>query len=176
MNNLNIVQQVVGELQARGVDTAGPCGAFQITKRVAWRLRDEDAGLLSKPAGNNCEGYSVDVVAYRDGQIYDVLADAGNGNGPLWNDAGRVDPGRWRPAIDPVDEPAKEPEKEPPPVETPEVLAAIGALTVKVDDVLKLLQAVHDRKPPRYTAPIPETKFMGMTVVKAWTLVLKPEE
>ena len=89
------------QLQARGVDLTGPCGAFAITKRVAWGLRATGAGLLSKPSGNNCDGFAVDIVAFPTGLIVDILGDAGNANTPLWNTGEPVDPARYRPAVDP---------------------------------------------------------------------------
>lgn len=62
---------------------------FEITKRAAWKLRGEGAGLLSKTSGNNCQGYSVDLIIYPDGYIYDILnGTAPDGNGPAWIPAG----------------------------------------------------------------------------------------
>ena len=95
------VAEVKARLQARGVDLTGPCGAFAITKRVAWGLRATGAGLLSKPSGNNCDGFAVDIVAFPTGMIVDILGDAGNGNTPLWNTGEPVDAARYRPAVDP---------------------------------------------------------------------------
>ena len=95
------VAGVKAQLQARGVDLTGPCGAFAITKRVAWGLRATGAGLLSKPSGNNCDGFAVDIVAFPTGMIVDILGDAGNGNTPLWNTGEPVDAARYRPAVDP---------------------------------------------------------------------------
>ena len=85
------VAAVKAQLQARGVDLTGPCGAFAITKRVAWGLRATGAGLLSKPSGNNCDGFAVDIVAFPTGMIVDILGDAGNANTPLWNTGEPVD-------------------------------------------------------------------------------------
>lgn len=98
------VAQVKAWLQGQGADLSGPCGAFLITKHVAWGLRDRGFGLLSKPAGNNCDGYAVDIVMRRQdkGAIIDILGDAGNANVPIWNDpADVVDPARWRPPVQP---------------------------------------------------------------------------
>ena len=95
------VAEVKAQLQARGVDLTGPCGAFAITKRVAWGLRATGAGLLSKPSGNNCEGFAVDIIAFPTGLIVDILGDAGNANTPSWNPGEPVEPARYRPAVDP---------------------------------------------------------------------------
>jgi hypothetical protein len=97
------VAAVKAMLQAQGVNLSGPSGAFAIVKRVAWGLRGFGVGLLSKPGGNNCEGYSVDYLVLPNGDGVDMLSDAGGTNGPQWD----VKPGefagsdRWRPPIDP---------------------------------------------------------------------------
>ncbi len=93
------------DLVAAGVDISGECGAFKITKAAAWLLRSSGAGLLSKPTGNNCEGYAVDIIAFPDGYIYDVIGDSGIGNIPGWSPVGCGTDGtcadRYRPAVDP---------------------------------------------------------------------------
>lgn len=99
----DVVVRVKAELVARNIDITGPCGAFKITKRVAWVLRAEQAGLLDKPGGNQCEGFATDVVAYPSGQIFDILSDGGTENGPAWQDKGIEDRDRYRPAVDPGD-------------------------------------------------------------------------
>ena len=99
--NAAYVGAVKAQLEAQGVNLLGPCGAFQITKRVAWGLRARGAGLLSKPGGNNCDGYATDIVAWPD-RAYDILSDGGNTNGPNWNETDVEDlAGRWRPAVQP---------------------------------------------------------------------------
>ena len=46
------------------------------------------AGYYIKNYGNNCNGYAVDIIAFSDGYIYDVLnGGAPDGNGPVWNPA-----------------------------------------------------------------------------------------
>lgn len=97
------VAAVKAQLVAQGVPLTGPCGAFQITKRVAWGLRFQGYGLLSKPSGNNCEGYATDIVMKNNGagDIVDVLGDGGGQNTPLWGISDTVDPGRWRPPVQP---------------------------------------------------------------------------
>lgn len=98
-----VVASVKADLVARGVSLVDSCGGFQITKRVAWRLRATGAGLLSKPSGNQCDGYAVDIIAYSDGRIVDILTDAGGQNGPTWGPGEPVEASRWRPAVDPGD-------------------------------------------------------------------------
>lgn len=98
----DVVAAVKAQLQAQGMNLSGPCGAFAITKRVAWQLRAEGAGLLSKPGGNNCEGYSVDYIVYPTGRAADILGDAGGANTPAWSEEQDSELiGRWRPAVDP---------------------------------------------------------------------------
>ena len=111
MDHTDSVAQAKADLLAAGYDLSGPCGAFAIVNLTAWRLRSEGAGLLSKPVGNNCDGYAPDIVAYRNGQIFDVLIDGGGENGPTWQDTGIIDDvTRWRPAIDPqIDQPVEPP-------------------------------------------------------------------
>jgi hypothetical protein len=82
--------------------------AFEVTKRVAWALRGERAGLLIKNGGENIvpwQGYSFAAgrICYPDGHIYKVIGDVGPGgaNRPGWSDNGFVDKSLYVPAIDP---------------------------------------------------------------------------
>jgi hypothetical protein len=82
-------------------------GAFEVTKRVAWALRGEGAGLLIKNGGENIiswQGYSFSAsrICYPDGHIYKVLTDVPATNGPSWQDNDFVDPKLYVPAIDPT--------------------------------------------------------------------------
>jgi hypothetical protein len=95
-DNTDVVAKVKNDLAARGMDFTGPCGAFSITRRVAWALREEGAGLLQKTSGNNCEGCAVDVVFYRDGTWVDCLVNSETENRPAWQvGQDKLDPGRW---------------------------------------------------------------------------------
>jgi hypothetical protein len=99
-----IVASAKADLVARGVDLSGECGAFQITRLAAWRLRAIGAGLLAKTSGAQCQGFAVDVVAFPDGRTFDVLIDGGQANGPDWRQHLPHDPAvasRWRAAVDP---------------------------------------------------------------------------
>ena len=96
------VAQVKDLLLQQGVDLSGPCGAFQITKRVAWGLRGTGAGLLSKPSGNNCDGFAVDIIAFATGSYVDILVDSGGANTPSWSTASdTIDSSRYRPPVNP---------------------------------------------------------------------------
>jgi hypothetical protein len=85
-----VVAMVKADVVARGIDISGPCGAFQITGRVAWLLRHEGWGLLHKNPGNNgCSTnggrYAVDfLVHYPSGQGVDMLINSETENIPAW--------------------------------------------------------------------------------------------
>lgn len=104
---VEVVAAIKADVVARGISVAGPCGAFQITKRVAWALRGTGVGLLDKPAGNNCEGYSIDYLVFPDGSGRDILGDGGGENTPAWapepNEPAGAFAGRWRAPFDPGD-------------------------------------------------------------------------
>jgi len=183
--SLKLVQQVKAQLEAKGLDLSGPCGAFAIVKRVAWLLRDSGAGLLDKPAGNNCNGYAVDIVCYPNGKIRDILGDAGGANIPQWQDGELevVDPGRYRMALDPGDEPLPSPPlptptPQPPSVEVAHLLIALDqlrdgqiALGQQIDT---LIQRIDDTPPPQ----IPAVKFPSYVgrVPYLGTVTLTPKE
>jgi hypothetical protein len=81
-------------------------GAFEVTKRVAWLLRGEGAGLLIKNGGENIVGwmgysFSAGRICYPDGHIYKVLSDIPSTNGPSWQDNDFVDRSLYVPAINP---------------------------------------------------------------------------
>lgn len=104
---VEIVSAVKNDLVARHVSLNGPCGAFEITKRVAWALRSQGYGLLSKPGGNNCQGYSVDYLTLADGSGYDILGDGGGENIPQFGQSEAPGSllGRWVVPFDPMDAP-----------------------------------------------------------------------
>jgi len=77
-----------------------------VTKRVAWLLRGQGAGLLIKNGGENIvswQGMSFAAarICYPDGHIYKVLSDVPTTNGPSWQDNGFVDRSLYVPAINP---------------------------------------------------------------------------
>jgi len=97
------VGRVKERLMAAGISLAGACGAFEITKRVAWDLRHLGYGLLAKPGGNNCDGFATDVIVCPNRvDIVDLLGDGGGRNDPSWQvKPNEVDPSRWRAPIAP---------------------------------------------------------------------------
>ena len=83
-------------------------GDFEVTKRVAWLLRGEGAGLLIKNDGENIirwQGYSFSAsrICYPDGTINKLMLDVGPGgsNAPAFGADDKVDPSLYVPAIDP---------------------------------------------------------------------------
>lgn len=45
-------------------------------------------GLLVKTSGNNCEGFSCDIICFSDGRAFDVLSDSEGAANPTWNAVG----------------------------------------------------------------------------------------
>lgn len=95
-NQSAVVAAAKADLAARGVSFAGSCGSFAIVKEAALRLSSGGAGLLKKPTGHQCNGFSVDIIAYPDGYIYDILIGSSDDepivttgpNTPTWGPAG----------------------------------------------------------------------------------------
>lgn len=146
------VAQVKSELQARGIDLSGPCGAFEITKRVAWRLKASGAGYLSKPGGNNCQGFSTDYVVFLNGPAVDILGDGGGANNPQWsvdNDPALI--ARWVAPVNP--DPVVVPPLIPGPIATVPaplpsidlsgVYAQFSILNAKVDELIRANGDAH---------------------------------
>ena len=148
----DVVVTVKNALVAQGVSLQGSCGAFQITKRVAWLLREEGFGLIAK-GGNHCEGYSVDAVILPSGLHYDILVDAGTFNGPSWNlvkhdetQLPYLRPGDYREPFDPGDSPMPTPIPVPdPPVVTPTPLPStdLTPVLLRLNMLEAEIQAVH---------------------------------
>ena len=115
-----VVAAIKARLEAAGTDLSGPCGAFQVTKRVAWELRSQGFGLHFKGGGNNCEGFAVDYIIQAPTFFgFDILGDGGGANVPQWigpedhPDIVARNRGSWRAPTDPGDTP-------PPPVDPPD--------------------------------------------------------
>lgn len=146
---VELVASVKAQLEAQRVDLSGSCGAFQITKRVAWALRQGGAGLLSKPSGNNCEGFSVDFITYPDGSGVDILGDSGGANVSGWDQSeppGALS-GRWRAPIDPAA--ALPPPPPPPPTGTGGVVPlppGTGASIFDATAIVQQMQRMEERQ------------------------------
>lgn len=140
-SHADVVQTVKTTLTNQHVDLSGSCGAFDITKHVAWLLKGEGAGLLVKTSGNNCEGYATDIIAYPDGRIFDILIDGGASNGPSWNPDGTVDPSRYHVAIDPGDAPGP-PQPSPTPTPTPAPTVDLAPILQRLDTIEQDIRAL----------------------------------
>lgn len=132
-----VVEQVKQELLTRGYSfvimdpptddgsEASRCSAFEITKRVAWRLRAEGVGLVAKaPGQKGCtvgQGrFSHDALMYPGGNAIDILEGSETKNKPAWNGTGAQPPANWRAPFDPGDTPVT-----PPPAPSPGLVSAI---------------------------------------------------
>jgi len=100
---IDLVAQIKANCIAAGLSLVGDCGAFEITRRVAWALRDRGAGLLFKNTGAQCQERKVDFIMYEDGQGNDILISAGVLNTPAWQSSVAVDPALFRAPTDPND-------------------------------------------------------------------------
>lgn len=149
-NHKDLVAFTKSTLMAQGVDLSGACGAFQITKRVAWALRGEGYGLLGgKTSGQNgCpengDKYAVDWLLKSDGTGVDVLGDAGGQNSPDWI-PGSANAAFYRPAFDPGGGPVVVPTPTPTPAPVPVVdleplKAEIAALHMDVRRIDEMMQ------------------------------------
>ena len=102
--SIGVVARVKAELEARGVELRGPCGAFAITGRVAWRLRGDGWGLIHKESSQNgCVAlggkYGVDAIMQRSGRTIDLLINSETENRPAWQELPPekwASPGAWR--------------------------------------------------------------------------------
>jgi hypothetical protein len=75
--SLEIVQKVRDELYPGNQPLNDRVKAFQITKHVAWILRDHGWKLVAAKPGslNNVEGHTGDIIAKDDGFHVDILED-----------------------------------------------------------------------------------------------------
>lgn len=173
----HVVEAVKASLETRGFDLSGPCGAFQITKRVAWDLRAQGAGLHKKPHGHNCDGFATDIVVMKKSdtvyEVYDILIDSGGQNDPTFDLKGLInDPANYVPAFDPHDAPpAPTPSPEPPrqPADLTAVFQAIYTLDANLAallrDVLEQLDRIEAaKKPEPVKFPVYRGRLFGFTL------------
>ena len=129
-----LVAQIKAELVANGQTFTTNEDAFEITRRVAWALREQGAMLIGKRANQNgavFQGrkYSHDALAFLTGWI-DLLERAGppdNLNRPVWNATGTDPTAALYSPIDPNTAPAPVPPvpvPAPPPIPPPDDLQA----------------------------------------------------
>lgn len=79
----------------------GPERSWKITNGTAWALRDIGAGIYHKSGGENYNGYSVDIVVFKSGELYDVLGKSETEDNPQWMQV-VGDVTNWRAPIDPA--------------------------------------------------------------------------
>lgn len=108
--SINLATQTSGyvtDIKAKNtaalISMVGNCGAFEITKRVAWGLRHEGAGLQFKSTGANCGSRAVGIIMFPTGRAVDILGDAGGANTPQWTAIPDLDPTLYRAPEDPGD-------------------------------------------------------------------------
>lgn len=167
-----VVQSVKTDLEARGFDLSGPCGAFAIASRVAWQLRDTGLGLNHQDANRtHCASHggtwSPDFLIYPDGNGVDTLIDGGGANTPSWQPK-QGDAARWRAPFNPDEGTTPGPDPEPPqppdvvcrfqPTDQSAVLAELSALRAEVAVLTGMVQTLLDRP-----APVPDVRFPQYT-------------
>ncbi len=157
-DHADTVRMVKDELVARGADLSGGCGAFQITKRVAWLLRSQGYRLLWKGGGFNCDGYATDyLISLPSGVGFDILGDGGGQNAPQWigpeDDPGLVarNLANYREASDPGD--AVTPAPVPP---APVPVPPVPSLSIDTQRILDAI-AAHDAKDDQHWADAKRT-------------------
>jgi hypothetical protein len=114
-------QSVVVKYRAKYPTPLGAENTVKLLREVAAEVK---GGILRKTTGNNCRGYSCDIICFSNGQHYDVLIDSDDRAIPGWNFVGLIDPSRCElvmsqpvPDPDPV-EPDPKPEEPKPEVDS----------------------------------------------------------
>ena len=170
MTKIELIESIKADLVAKGVNLTGPCGAFEITKRVAWALRGEGFGLVAKNAAQNgCDAngqrYAIDAVMLADGQTFDILVNGGGeeqnrvpipgtGNVPAWQVTGAAPRDSWRapfplelPVPDPpkpvVPDPPKPPGPDPVPVAASDVERILAAQAADTERILAAIETLR---------------------------------
>jgi hypothetical protein len=104
IDHLSIAKEIRAQVNHLPRGTARGC---TVTNGIACRLvgLGEDAGLLSKPAGTNHNGFAVDIVAYKSGETFDCLIDGEGVATAAWSQTkptGHMpNLNLWRPPVDP---------------------------------------------------------------------------
>lgn len=153
-NHQDTVQQIRDQVTGAGIDLnhgPGECGRFEITKRVAFALKNEGFGLIAKFSGQNLcadgslghteDGFAVDAIMDHDGVVIDIL---GTNNVAQWFvQPTLANPDLWR-APFPVDVvPTPTPEPTPPP--TSDLEARVAALEQAALDFGQVAKVFDDR-------------------------------
>jgi hypothetical protein len=138
---IDLVTEIRAAVERSGIPVTGSLtGGFEVTKRVAWALRHEGAGLLMKAGGENIVewagvSFSASRVCYPDGHLYKVLTDVPTTNGAQWLDNGFVDPSLYLPALDPGEETSPPP----PPLDVDAIIVELDLMRKDLRELRGLL-------------------------------------
>jgi hypothetical protein len=117
-------------------------------------------GSCSSPrggCGNNCDGFAVDIIAYGDGSIFDVLGDGGGENKPQSIEQQPVDPTRFfapflGTVVQAVVDGNSPPPQPPPPSPTPlpsdaalSLLASLERIVTALEQTVSVVNALNTR-------------------------------
>ena len=149
--SFEIVQKVRDKLYPGNHPLNDRVKAFQITKHVAWILRDRGWKLVrAKPGSpNNVEGHTGDIIAKDDGFHVDILEDGEGRAFAAWqehHDPGEKEAVRPR-VVPPIPMPPIDgltPDPAPVPVDAGPILDAIASLRRAHDESIAALAAKVD--------------------------------
>jgi hypothetical protein len=158
--SLQVVQKVRDRLFPGNQPLNDRVKAFEITKHVAWILRDHGWKLVKAKPGslNNVDGHTGDIIAREDGFHVDILEDGEGKAFASWqehHDQAEKDAIRPR-VVPPIpmprlfdDEPAEPgtPHTQPAVNLTP-ILEAIAALDRKIDSLSTAVRELGANQPP----------------------------
>lgn len=135
-----------------------PAVTHAALREIAFRVK---GGLYVKTTGNQCLGYSCDIICFADGRLVDVFGDWEGAASPQWTSAGLGEPGRCElVTIDPGPTPGPAPGPGPTPAPTPPptdpALEAILAEIQAVNAKLTLLLAQQAQRDAELRAALQE--------------------
>ena len=127
-NNAYSDVATVARIRNRYPNLAGnPNVTLTALKEIAAELK---AGIYVKTSGNNCGGYSCDIICFADGRGFDVFGDWDNRALPQWGSVANLDKNKCQ-LITVIEPP-------PPPAPVIDHLANIDA---NVAEILRILKA-----------------------------------
>lgn len=125
-------QNVVAKYRSKYPTPMTSAEKVELLKSVAAEVK---GGILIKTTGNNCLGYSCDIVCFANGDHFDVLAAEEGAASPTWNFVGKIDPSRCE-LITSAPKPIPEPEPEPEP-EVESVQSLLKLMLLVLDEVVE---------------------------------------
>lgn len=84
-------RDIVAKHRAKYPTPLGIPNTISLLKDVASEVK---GGLYIKTTGNNCQGYSCDIVCFADGRGFDILIDSEGQAIPTWNPVSGLDKNR----------------------------------------------------------------------------------